>query len=311
MVSCLYDKIKTIYRNGVLMMKIRELSSSLRGVVELARGIREKNFQKKIYFSRPTLTTVISLTGNACDLDCAHCGGKYLEHMTTVEEAESLIRSKGSTSCLISGGCTQHGNVALDVSSIESVVDGLKVNSHVGLISEEEMQTLATIVDCVSFDFLVDEDTIREVYHLEKTGLDYIQTYQMLRKYAKVMPHICIGLKGGEIKGEYRAIDTLVELGADGLVFIIFIPTKGTLYADRQPPDLEEVVKVLAYAREKFPTIPIHLGCMRPAGRYRAELDYYAVEVGVNKLVNPTPPAVRRAEELGYEIVVEQECCVL
>lgn len=292
-------------------MKIRELSLLLRGRVELARGIREQNFPNKIYFSRPASTTVITMTGKECDLDCAHCGGKYLEHMTTVEEAESKIRSEGSTSCLISGGCTHHGKVDIDVRSIESAIDGLKVNSHVGLISEEEMQKLATFVDCISFDFLVDDDTIREVYHLEKTGQDYINTYQMLRKYAKVMPHICIGLKGGEIKGEYQAIDTLVELGADGLVFIIFIPTKGTAYADRQPPALEEVVEVLTYAREKFPTVPIHLGCMRPTGRYRAEVDYFAVDAGINKLVNPTPPAVRRAEELGYEIVVERDCCVL
>lgn len=200
----------------------------------------------------------------------------------------------------------------MQLAPIRSAIQGLKVNSHVGLISESEMREIAPYLDCVSFDFVVDEATIREVYHLGgRTRDDYIRTYQMIRKYVRVMPHICIGLHGGEVRGEYAAIDTLAELGADGLVCIVFIPTRGTAYADRQPPALEDVVDVLVYAREKFPAAPIHLGCMRPKGRYRAELDYWAIEMGVNNIVNPTPLAVRRAEELGWEILLRDECCVL
>lgn len=222
------------------------------------------------------------------------------------------IARKGATSCLLSGGCTSHGQVAMNLDPVRAAIQGLKVNSHLGLISEQAMQEIAPHVDCVSFDFLVDEETIREVYHLtDRTRNDYIETYQMMCKYARVMPHICIGLHGGEIRGEYAAIDALAELGADGLVFIVFIPTKGTAFADRQPPAVEDVVDVLVYAREKFPFAPIHLGCMRPKGRYRAELDYWAVEAGVNRIVNPTPLAVKRAEELGWEIVLQDECCVL
>lgn len=292
-------------------MEIRELRPDLLHRIQKAREIREAHFPGQIFFATPRATTVITTTGKNCDLNCAHCGGKYLEHMTPVEEAEAEIARNGATSCLLSGGCTHHGQVAMNLDPLKSVVEGLKVNSHLGLISEAEMQSIAPFVDCVSFDFLVDDVTIQEVYHLDKTGEDYIQTYQMLRKYAKVMPHICIGLKGGEIRGEFAALDVLAELGVDGLVFIVFIPTKGTEFADRQPPAIEEVLEVLLYAREKFPTVPIHLGCMRPKGRYRAELDYYAVEAGVNKLVNPTPPAVARAMELGYEIIRESECCVL
>ncbi|AZR74837.1 radical SAM protein [Anoxybacter fermentans] len=276
-----------------------------------AREIRDIHFPGQIFFVRPNSTTVITTTGKKCNLNCSHCGGKYLNHMIPITEAGKEIARRKSTSCLISGGCSHDGRVSINLEPLKSVVNGLKVNAHVGLISEEEIKSIATYVDCVSFDFLVDNDTIKEVYHMNKTGDDYIKTYQMLQKYVKVMPHICIGLKGGEIKGEYQAIDTLARLGVEGLVFIIFIPTRGTDYADRKPPALEEVLKLMVYARETFPDIPIHLGCMRPGGRYRAEIDYYAVEVGLNKIVNPTPLAIKRAKELGYKIVYEEECCVL
>lgn len=293
-------------------METRELNPGLLARVKQAREIRETHFPGQICFATPKSTTVITMTGNHCDLNCAHCGGKYLEHMTPVEEAAAMIARNGATSCLISGGCSGQGHVAINLDPIQSAIQGLKVNTHVGLISEREIQALAPYVDTVSFDFLVDEETIREVYHLpDRKKTDYIETYQMLRKYVKVMPHICIGLNGGKVSGEYAAMDVLRELGVDGLVFIVFIPTKGTEFADRQPPAIEEVVEVLVRAREQFPTVPIHLGCMRPKGRYRAILDYYAVEAGVNKLVNPTPPAVKRAEELGYEIILQDDCCVL
>lgn len=293
-------------------MEIKKLRPELLLRVKNAREIREAHFPGQIIFATPRATTVITMTGQNCNLNCAHCGGKYLEHMTPLAEAAAEIARKGATSCLLSGGCTAHGQVAIDLDPVQSAIQGLKVNSHLGFIEEKEMQKIAPYLDCVSFDFLVDEETIREVYHLaDRTREDYIQTYQMMRKYARVMPHICIGLHGGEIRGEVAAIDTLAELGAEGLVFIVFIPTPGTAFADRQPPAVDDVVEVLVYAREKFPTAPIHLGCMRPKGRYRAELDYWAVETGVNTIVNPTPLAVKRVEELGWEIVLQDECCVL
>ncbi len=292
-------------------MAARRLDSALLAKLNTARKIKETNFPGQIFFTSPKATTVITMTGNNCDLDCAHCGGRYLEHMTSIEDAAQVITSRGSTSCLLSGGCSHLGQVAIDLKPLQSAIEGLKVNAHVGLISEDEMKSIAHQIDCVSFDFVVDNETIKEVYHLNRTGQDYIQTYQMLRKYVKVMPHICIGLKGGRIQGEYEALETLVKLGTEGVVFIIFIPTPGTLYADRKPPVLEEVLEILVHARQLFPTIPIHLGCMRPGGRYRAEVDFFAIEAGVNKIVNPTPLAVKRAEELGYQIIYQKECCVL
>jgi hypothetical protein len=125
-----------------------------------------------------------------------------------------------------------------------------------------------------------------------------------------VIPHLTIGLRGGAIGHEYPAMEKLQELGVEGMVFIVFIPTPGTRYADRQPPPIEAVVNILAEARLRFPDRPLHLGCMRPHGEYRARLDPLAVRAGVNKIVSPAREAVQLAEELGLSIVQGRECCV-
>lgn len=292
-------------------MEMSALSSRLQKKMLAAREVKEANFPGSIVFTRPTKTTVISLTGRSCQLNCAHCNGKYLEQMLNIDDGLKEMKKNGSTSCLLSGGCDYQGEMKIDLQSVIRLSRKGRINAHLGLIGEEEMGLLTPHLDCVSFDFLVDDQTIKDVYHLERTGQDYIETYQMIRQYVKVIPHICIGLQCGQINGEYRALDELVRLGAGGLVFIVFIPTKGTLYADCPLPALEEVLELMIYARQLFPEIPIHLGCMRPGGRYRGELDYYAVELGINKIVNPTPLAVKRAEELGYQIIYQEECCVL
>jgi len=184
------------------------------------------------------------------------------------------------------------------------------MNWHVGLIQEMDLLAIAPYTDIVSFDFVGDDETIREVYGLDCTVADYVRTYQMLRRYTRVIPHITIGLRGGVIGHEYPAMDKLQELGVDGLVFIVFIPTPGTRYADRQPPPAEVVVNILAEARLRFPDRPLHLGCMRPHSEYRAQLDTLAVRAGVNKIVSPAREAVKLAEELGLSIVRSRECCV-
>jgi uncharacterized radical SAM superfamily protein len=155
-----------------------------------------------------------------------------------------------------------------------------------------------------------DDETINEVYGLDRTVADYVETYQTLRRHTRVVPHITIGLRGGAIGHEYPAMEKLQELGVEGLVFIVFIPTPGTRYADRPPPSTEVVVSILAEARLRFPNTPLHLGCMRPHGEYRASLDPLAVRAGVNKIVSPAHEAVQLAEELGLSIVQSRECCV-
>jgi uncharacterized radical SAM superfamily protein len=274
-----------------------------------AWAVRRARFPDEIVWSYPLDTAVLSLTGEECALDCAHCGGHYLGGMRPVWEAEP----DGESSCLISGGCDPSGRVPV-LAHLERVREwrqGRTMNWHVGFVSEGEMERIAPLVDVVSFDFVGDEETIREVYGLDHTVDEYVRTYQLLRRYAKTLPHVTIGLRGGELGHELPAMDRLQALGVDGLVLLVFIPTPGTRYAERQPPSPAVVADLLAEARLRFPDVPIYLGCMRPKGSYRNELDPLAVRAGLNVVVSPSRPARDLAAELGLAGRQTRECCVL
>jgi uncharacterized radical SAM superfamily protein len=262
----------------------------------------------QIRFVRPSQTLGISLTGTHCALRCAHCGGHYLATMVPAETADAT----GKASCLISGGCDRWGRVPVmaHLPRIAALRRGRLLNWHVGLIDEDEMQTIAPYVDVISFDWVGDDQTIREVYGFHRSAEDYARTYAMLRRYTRVVPHLTLGLRGGRFSGEYAALDRIQAAGADSLVLLVLIPTPGTCYAHCDPPALGEVADFLQAARLKLPGTPIYLGCMRPGGRYRRQLDALALRAGVSKIVNPAPSAVQLAAELGLSVRWENECCV-
>jgi uncharacterized radical SAM superfamily protein len=277
----------------------------------LARAwqVRQAHFPMEIEFDYPLNTVAISLTGTECALDCAHCGGHYLQSMVPVWRVDA----KGATSCLISGGCDRLGQVPVTahLERIAALRPGRTMNWHVGLIEEEDIRTIAPYVDVISFDFVGDDETLREVYGLEVGVEEYVATYQLLRSYATVVPHITVGLRAGKLSGEYSALEMLAELGVEGLTFIVFIPTPGTRFAECDPPAPEEVAELLVEARLRFPDVPLHLGCLRPHGVYRERLDPLAVRAGVNVIVSPSRSAVALAQDLGLAVDKTMECCAV
>lgn len=265
-----------------------------------------------IRFAYPVNTKPVSVTGAACELNCAHCGGHYLKHMKPLAAMAQAGADTGA-SWLVSGGCRSDGAVPVEehLARLAELKQHRRYNMHVGLVSAAVIEQLATVADCVSFDFVTDAATIQEVFGNNRTVDDYIACYQALRRRVKVMPHICIGLKGGQICGEYQALEQLQNLGAEALTFIVFMPTRGTRYADRQPPSLAETARLLSHARLMFPHLTLNLGCMRPGGRYREEIDKWAVRIGFDTIVNPAPAAVLLARNLGLTLTRGEECCVL
>jgi uncharacterized radical SAM superfamily protein len=277
--------------------------------LDRAWQVRRAHFPDEITWSYPLDTAVLSLTGQLCALDCAHCGGHYLSGMRPIWETEP----DASTSCLISGGCDPSGRVPVlaHLDNVRRWRAGRKMNWHVGFVTEGEMDTIAPLVDTVSFDFVGDDATIREVYGTERTVQDYIDTYRLLRRYARTLPHVTVGLRGGELGHELPALKLLHELGADGLVLLVFMPTPGTRYAERVPPEPDLVADLIAEARMRFARVPLYLGCMRPKGSYRDRLDPLAVRAGINIIVSPSRPARRIAAQLGLSARSMRECCVL
>lgn len=285
-------------------------------LVQHAWEARKEHFADEIWFDFPTKTESITLTGRSCALNCAHCGGHYLKGMRNVGELKihgSLNSTFPFRSALISGGCTPEGKVPFEehLEFLVNLKQDVRLNFHVGLLDKREISLLKGLADVVSFDFVTDRATIQEVFGLNRGPEDYRRVYRELREVVPVIPHLTLGLKGGEWGGEESALDALQELGLSGLVFNVFIPTPGTRYASRHPLPIDEVVRFLARARLRFPDLPLALGCMRPKGRYRQILDEAAVSLGINRLVMPTPGARLRADQLGLQVIRGEECCAL
>lgn len=271
--------------------------------------IRDLYHPPTIRFDRPTKTMPVSLTGSSCALKCAHCGGHYLRHMQPIWDVDA----DGAASCLISGGCDPAGRVPVTahLQAVARLRQGRRLNWHVGLIQEEELRLIAPYVNVISFDMVGDSETAREVYGLELTLDDYLCTFDLLRRYAPVVPHLTIGLRGGRLSGERAVLKALAVRKLEALILIVLIPTAGTAFANCAPPLLAEVAELLLEARLTLPETRLLLGCMRPHGAYRQMLDELAIRAGLNGIVNPTLNAERMAAELGLQVIWGEECCAL
>ena len=266
----------------------------------------------RVEFVYPRLTLPVSVTGRSCDLNCAHCGGHYLRGMATLEEALGR-RGVGYRSFLVSGGCDRQGRVPHGErwAELEALARRGSLNFHPGLVGEAEAAAMGMIARAFSFDFVADERVIKDVYGLEAAPEDYLRSYRCLRRHGRVVPHICIGIMGGRIESEYRALRILRREGAEAISFIVFRPTPGTRLAGAAPPPPDAVAELLAHARALFPRTPLYLGCMRPGGRYREELDCLALEAGIDKIVHPAAAARRLAAQMGLQVSTGEECCAL
>ncbi len=100
--------------------------------------VRQRRFGPTICFSYPSQTHSISVTGDKCQLNCAHCGGHYLHHMKALEN-EFNCKNSLARSLLISGGCTMDGKVPIrdHVERLTLLKQGKRSNVHVGFVQED------------------------------------------------------------------------------------------------------------------------------------------------------------------------------
>jgi hypothetical protein len=93
------------------------------------------------------------------------------------------------------------------------------------------------------------------------------------------------------------------------VIVIALMPIHGTPMENVSPPTPIDIAKVLALARLMMPETPLVLGCMRPKGEKKGEIDVLAVEAGVNAIAFPAEEAIKLAESLGLEISFSSLCC--
>jgi len=268
----------------------------------------------------PRRTLSVSVTGEECALHCNHCNGHYLQHMVPITAARRVLESGEYRSILLSGGSDSHGRLPLmeHLAFIEWVHEqGIRINAHVGLQSDEDVRALSPYFDKVSLDYVWDDGTIHDVYHLQRSGADYLHATQgwvdafsaaggseaLWSAKQRVNLHLTIGLKGGVVVGEYAAIDSLIAFQPASLVFLVLISTEGTVYGNVPVVPIDAVELVFAYARLKLPATDLVLGCMHPrVAGYGEQLEHLAGQYQFRGVVGVKPSA-EDAEQV-------EECCV-
>jgi len=321
-----------IFKNGkpswsdyskFLDLKTRDINDFL----ELALKLKNENFgnQIKIYIPNRRFPA-ISITGDYCALECEHCNKKYLKGMNKIlnkDNLESFLLThfeKGGVGALISGGCEPDGSIPLlkFLDSIRLIKEktNLIINTHAGLLNEETAKKLAEVgVDIVSFDVTMDEEVIKKIYHLGKDPEDYKKSIEYLKKYnLNIVPHICIGLFYGKIHKELEAIKFLKESGINPslIVLIVLIPPKdsNTKFTRLNPIDMAKVIAIIRFV---FPKTEISLGCMRPRGKAKVQIEKSAIRAGITRIEIPSIETLKwlKQKNPGIKFKFFSACCAI
>jgi len=281
---------------------------------------RQSGRELRFYYPKPRFPSV-SITGSSCALRCKHCGGHYLEGMWGVEAPSKLKEfcinheAEGGVGVLVSGGSDLQGRVPLgrfygEIGWVKENT-GLIINVHTGLLDTRQAEEIAsTGVDIVSVDVVGSDETIRRVYGLDATVEDYAETLNALKDagVANVVPHICVGLDFGEVRGEARAIEVASEIEPEIIVILGLIPTQDTAMEAVDPPSSEDLAKVVASTRLMSPRSSVAVGCMRSrVEKGRGEV--LAISAGADRLVLPASTTVMATAAEGFEIKHLDGCC--
>jgi uncharacterized radical SAM superfamily protein len=265
----------------------------------------------------------VSVTGSACALSCDHCQAKVLEGMISVKAGEDLfdlaasLKRQGSEGLLVSGGSTRAGGVPLlghlkHVPRIKEEL-GMTVIAHSGVVSPQLAEGLADAgVDGVMLDIIGADETIRDVYHLDLTTQDFERSLALLAdRGLRIIPHIVCGLHYGRFLGEHRALEMIARYPVSTMIIVVLVPLVGTPMADLPPPPVEDLVAFFAPARAAMPTTKVNLGCARPLGARKEELDRAAIDHGLNGIAYPADGAIAYARSRGLEPKLYEYCCSL
>ena len=265
----------------------------------------------------------ISITSDKCALNCKHCGRRYLRHMISCPTPDILfttcskLASNGARGVLLSGGYNSEGYVPFEpfLDAIERVKRETEIfiSTHTGLVPGWLAHELGRAgIDLADFDLIGDDETIKLVLGIDRTVEDYRRSLHALkRSLPHIVPHICIGLHAGELRGEFRALEMVSGFEISGLVFLVLTPTPSTHFKNVKSPRPSTVGEVIAGARLKFSKIPLALGCMRPRSRERVEFELQAVRSGVDRMVVPAADTIEEVNRMGMEMKRVDTCCSL
>jgi len=263
-----------------------------------------------------------SVTAGGCALDCDHCQAKILEPMipaTNPEMLERKVRELVATQdlqgFLLSGGSTKRNEIRYEryypvLERLKRDHPKLKIAIHSALLDAPRARAMAAAgVDTAMMDVIGSQDTIREVYHLDRPVADFEATLAALcDTKMEVVPHIVIGLHYGRILGEHAALDIVSRHRIHSLVLVVIMPfyAKPGTFAT---PDAAEVGRIFLQSRKTIRDRQVLLGCARPPGMHRRVTDAYAVMAGLDGIAFPADGALGVAHAIGRPVFQEHACC--
>lgn len=302
---------------------------------ELQRGSRA--LKRPIRFSTPTFKDytssemkgcsknsfpAFSITAGGCALMCDHCQAKILEPMipaTNPEMLEQKVRDlvlmQDLQGFLLSGGSNRQNEIAYEryYPSVEKLKRGfphLKIAIHSALLDETRAKRMESAgVDTAMMDVIGSNQTIRDVYKLERPVEDFEATLAALcSTKMEIVPHIVIGLHYGKILGEAEALDICSRHDIHALVLVVIMPfyaKPGTF----ETPKSADVGRIFMEARTRLADRQVLLGCARPPGMARREIDAYAVMAGLDGIAFPADGMAAVAETIGRPFHQKHACC--
>jgi len=262
----------------------------------------------------------ISVTGAECALRCEHCDARVLEGMLPLRGASlydlcAAVHARGARGVLVSGGSDRQGRVPL-LRHVPDLVRarrdlGLLIRVHPGLPDEETAAALGEVgVDGAMLDVIGAEATIREIYHLD-LGVEAYEAVlaRLARHGVPLVPHIILGLHRGRMLGEWTALEMIARHPVKALVLVVLMPLTGTPLQDVAPPSVDDIGSFFATARARVPGAPVLLGCARPLGPVKAEIDRRAVLAGLDGIAFPAEGIVAFARDRGRTPRFHDACC--
>lgn len=264
----------------------------------------------------------VSITGGDCKLQCDHCKAKILEPMIPARSPEQLWRvvndiiEEGAQGMLLTGGSNHRNQVEYDnyYSTIRRIKDeypDFKIALHTALVDDDIALCMEQSgIDAAMMDVIGSQDTITQVYHLRRTVDDFESTLESLvATKMKVVPHIVIGLHYGHLLGEWNAMEIIKRHLPDAVVLVVVMPFYAPESRPFATPDPHAVGRFFMDARKALPKTPLLLGCARPAGTVKSQIDAYAVMAGLNGVAHPADGSVELAARLDRKVRITPACC--
>jgi hypothetical protein len=263
-----------------------------------------------------------SITAGACGLNCDHCRAEILKPMLPAtspamldQKVRHLVATQDLQGFLLSGGSNRRNEIPYEryypvVEQLKRDFPDMKIAIHTALTDERGARAMASAgVDTAMMDVIGADETIREVYHLDRPVEDFESTLAALCATSmEVSPHIVIGLHYGRILGEPNALDIVSRHAVNALVLVVVMPfyAKPGLYA---VPDTSDVGGIFLAARQRLAGRQVLLGCARPPGLHKRVTDTYAVMAGLDGIAFPADGAVAVASAIGRPFHQEHACC--